>query len=180
MNNKISSFCREGSRLTQILLLLNISSIIITTNTSWIKCLSTSLCIKMIAPPPLCEQMFVQPLPPCVLKNKVFFWIIATGLSCFYALETKHLRLGVSVFRTRKAVKRSVQRSVLYSRKGCNWMVTILGMVKVLPKHHGWSYICENNQISIPDGRAQFLCGNDFWEPNFRPVMIFESQIPVR
>ena len=32
----------------------------------------------------------------------------------------------------KNAAKPSVQRSVLYSRKGCNWMVTILGMVTVL------------------------------------------------
>ena len=34
-----------------------------------------------------------------------------------------------------------------WKRKGCNLMVTILGMVIVLQKHFGWSYICVN-QIS--------------------------------
>ena len=38
-----------------------------------------------------------------------------------------------SDLKKKNAAKWSVQRIVLYSRKGCNWMVTILGMVTVLP-----------------------------------------------
>ena len=34
----------------------------------------------------------------------------------------------------------------MQGRKGCNWMVTVLGMVTIPQKHLGWSYICELSQ----------------------------------
>ena len=34
----------------------------------------------------------------------------------------------------------------MQGRKGCHWMVTVLGMVTIPQKHLCWSYICELSQ----------------------------------
>ena len=64
-----------------------------------------------------------------------------------------------------------------YGRKGCNWMVTILGMVTVLtvlPKHLSCFYICENSIVKYqpPSLPRSDLKSFWWWGWPLRPILV--------